>query len=117
MLKVIIILIVAIAFIIAINVLIYQWIIYKSKRKFIIPFLETNGWMLVDISHVGFFNTGDFDEEIGFSVVSEMGRTVNHTYAFVTASNSNGEIIKFTAKIATVFFLISGVEYKGIGIN
>ena len=111
--NVILISIAAVAFMIGMNLMVCKWVIYKSKRKFIIPFLEKKGWMLQEVKHVGFFNTGDFKTEIGFGFSSEMGNIINHTYAYVLAKDTDGKTIRFTVKIITVFLFIKTVEYRG----
>lgn len=116
MLNIILIIGAAIIFILAVNVLIYKLIVYKGKHKFILPFLKMRGWDLVDICHVGLLNSGDFNVKATITFISEMGNIINHTYVYVTARKPDSQLIKFTAKIVTVFFWIKTVTYKGKGL-
>ncbi|MGY4385036.1 hypothetical protein ACVWYN_002072 [Pedobacter sp. UYP24] len=96
------------------SVLFYKVVVNQAIKCFIIPALQKTKYVLKDFGFAGFFNIGDFQEEaLSIRPIIANGSVINSIYVFLYVSTANAtETFRMTARIETVFFWISKVEYS-----
>lgn len=99
------------------NILIFKIIKLRAIKYYIKPFLDSKNLEIINAKFVGFFDRGDFGkQEIVLKPVPVMGNIANDTYIYIYTQKANN-IVRYTAKIRTVFLFIKKVELKGDGIT
>lgn len=103
-----------ITLIFGLGVLCYKVIVNKAMKHFILPALRKTQYALEDFNFAGFFTVGDFQKEtLAIRPMSTNGSIINSIYVFLYISSANAtETFRMTARIETVFFWVSKVEYS-----
>jgi len=107
----------AVVLVVWINILIFKIIKQRAVKYYIKPFFDSENLEIINTKFVGFFDRGDFGKQrIVIRPVPVMGNIVNDTYFYVYTQKANN-IVRYTAKVSTVFLFIKKVELKGNNIT
>lgn len=97
------------------NILVFKIIKRRAIKYYIKPYFDDENLEIIDTEFTGIFNNGDFGRpEFVFRPVPKMGNIVSDMYIYVYIQKVNN-IVRYTAKIRTVFWFIKKVELKGSG--
>lgn len=100
------------------NIVIYKLIVRSAIYKWINPELSKLGYSVGRTKFVGLFSNGDFkSKQLTIKFVPKNGNILNSTYLYLFIVDNLNKEIRITAKINSVFLVVTSVEYSSLPVR